>query len=97
MKVKTLRLENGIIKAVGYRAKREVVDETTAMRQLLKLGIKEYAIQLYKEGKITLQEAADLSNVSIRMMLDILLEHGIKGNVRMDQQNNALEYIMRFL
>jgi hypothetical protein len=97
MKVKTLRLGDEIIKAVGYRAKREVVDETTAMRQLLKLGIKEYAIQLYKEGKITLQEAADLSNVSIRMMLDILLEHGIKGNVRMDQQNNALEYIMRFL
>jgi predicted HTH domain antitoxin len=43
-------------------------------------------------GKMTLSEAADLSNVSMRKMLDVLEEHGIKGNVSMKQQIKALEY-----
>lgn len=95
MRSKTLRLADDILKAVSYRVKAEDVDEATAMRQLLKLGIKEYAVKLYKEGKITLQEAAELSNVSVRKMLDVLLEHGIKGNVRIDQQKKALEYVLK--
>jgi len=43
-------------------------------------------------GKITLGEAAELSGVSLRRMLDILAEHGVKGNVKMRQQIKALEY-----
>ena len=43
-------------------------------------------------GKITLGEAAELSGVSFRRMLDILAEHGVKGNVRMNQQIKALDY-----
>jgi len=42
---------------------------------------------------MTLSEAAELSNVSVRKMLDVLEEHGIKGNVSMEQQIKALEYV----
>lgn len=51
-----------------------------------------YAVNLYKIGKITLAEAAELSNVSLRKMIDILEEHGVKGNVTMKQQIRALYY-----
>ena len=47
-------------------------------------------------GKITLGEAADLSGVSLRRMLDILAEHGVKGNVKMNQQIKALDYAMNY-
>ena len=51
-----------------------------------------YVIDLYKARKITLEEAAELSGVSLRRMLDILAEHGVKGNVKMMQQVMALDY-----
>lgn len=51
-----------------------------------------YVIDLYKAGMITLEEAAELSGVSLRRMLDILAEHGVKGNVKMKQQVKALDY-----
>ena len=51
-----------------------------------------YAVNLYKIGKITLSEAAELSNVNLRKMIDILEEHGVKGNITMKQQTRALDY-----
>jgi len=49
-----------------------------------------YAANLYKIGKITLSDAAELSNVSKRKMLDMLEEYGIKGNVSLKQQIKAM-------
>ncbi|MFQ6137232.1 MAG: hypothetical protein ACE5PM_08640 [Candidatus Hydrothermarchaeales archaeon] len=92
MKTKTLRLPEDILKSVIYRAKREGVEESTAMRQLMKLGAIEYAVQLYRRGEITIQEAAGLSNTSVRRMLDVLLEHGVRGNITLGQQRKALDY-----
>ncbi|MGB7533734.1 MAG: UPF0175 family protein [Halobacteriota archaeon] len=51
-----------------------------------------YVTDLYKARKITLEEAAELSGVSLRRMIDILGEHGVKGNVKMMQQVKALDY-----
>ncbi|MFQ6052462.1 MAG: UPF0175 family protein [Candidatus Hydrothermarchaeota archaeon] len=95
MKTKTVRLPEDVLKGVLYRAKREDVDESTAIRQLIKLGMIEYAVKLYRSGEITLREAAELSNVSVRRMLEILMEHGVKGNVRLNQQEKALEYALK--
>ncbi|MCD6456296.1 MAG: UPF0175 family protein [Methanophagales archaeon] len=76
----------------SYRVKIEDVDESTAIRQFIRLGVMWYVVELYKAGKITLGEAAELSGVSLRRMLDILAEHGVKGNVKMGQQIKALNY-----
>lgn len=92
METRNVRLNNDVLKGVSYRAKMEDVDENTAIRQLMKLGLVLYAANLYKIGKITLSEAAELSNVSVRKMLDILEGSGIKGNLAMKQQIKALEY-----
>ncbi len=89
---KTVNLTEDILKGVSYRAKLEDVDESTAIRQFIKLGVMWYVVELYKRGKITLGEATELSGISLRRMLDILAEHGVKGNVRMNQQVKALNY-----
>ncbi len=92
METKTVRLTGDLLKGVSYRTMVEDVDESTAIRQLIRLGVEWYAVKLYKIGKITLPEAAELSNVSLRRMLSILEEHGVKGNVTMKQQIRALDY-----
>lgn len=89
---KRVHLTEDILKGVSYRATLEDVDESTAIRQFIKLGVMWYVVELYKRGKITLGEAAELSGISLRRMLDILAEHGVKGNVKMNQQIKALDY-----
>jgi len=89
---KKVHLNEDILKGVSYRVKLEDVDESTAIRQFIKLGVMWYVVELYKAGKITLGEAAELAGVSLRRMLDILIEHGVKGNVKMNQQVKTLEY-----
>lgn len=59
--------------------------------------MREYAINLYKERRITLREAAELADVSLREMLDILIEHGIKGNVALKQQQKSIKHVENLL
>lgn len=92
METKTVHLTEDILKGVSYRAKMEDIDESTAIKHFIRFGVMWYVVELYKAGKITLAEAAELSGVSLRRMLDILAEHGVKGNVKMKQQMKALEY-----
>jgi hypothetical protein len=73
---KAVRFPKKLLKTVRYMAKAEDVDESTAICQLLSIGAKNYAVDLYKHGKITLQEAAELADVTVREMIDILRDHG---------------------
>ena len=97
MITKTIRLPEELSAKINYRARKEDVDESDAIRQLIKLGLKEYAVNLYKDKKMTLREASELADVSLREMLDLLMEHGIKGNVTLKQQQKSLEYVEGFL
>ncbi|KUO39915.1 MAG: hypothetical protein APZ16_01610 [Candidatus Hadarchaeum yellowstonense] len=72
---------------------RKKIDESTAIRQLLALGAEGYAVELFRQGKVTLNEAAELAGVAVRQMIDLLQRHGVRGNVRLDQQKRALEFV----
>ncbi len=90
---KTVRLPEELFKVIEHRARHEKIDESTAIRQLLALGAEGYAVELFRQGKITLNEAAGLAGVTLRQMIDLLQRHGVKGNVRLDQQRRALEFM----
>lgn len=90
---KTTRLPHHLLRGINYRTKREKIDESTSLRQLITLGLQEYAVSLYKEGNISIREAAELCNESVREMLEILLNHGIKGNIQYETQKKSLEII----
>ena len=59
-------------------AKEKLEDRSTVMRELLALGLKEYmtqeALKQYADGKISLEKAAELADVSIWKFLDVLKE-----------------------
>jgi len=92
--VKNLRIPPDLLKAIQYRARRERLDESTAIRQLISLGAMEYAIHLYRDGKVTLNEAAEVAGLSPREMIETLWDHGVKGNVTVDQQRKALQSLL---
>jgi predicted HTH domain antitoxin len=91
--IKTVRIPERLYKVIRRRARTEDVDESTAIRQLLSMGARNYAIDLYRDGKVTLKEASQLANVTVREMIDMLLDRGIKGNVSLVQQKKAIEFI----
>ncbi|OGS46828.1 MAG: hypothetical protein A3K66_04015 [Euryarchaeota archaeon RBG_16_67_27] len=92
--VRSLRISEKLLRAVRDVARREHLDESTATRQLIALGATEYAVRLYREGKITLRDAAELADTTVRGMIDILLDHGVKGNVTATQERKAIEFVL---
>jgi len=40
-------------------------------------------------------EVADLANLTVRETIDLLLDRGVKGNIRADQQRKALDFITK--
>ena len=92
--VRSLRIPERLLKAVRDVARREHLDESTATRQLIALGATEYAVRLYREGKITLRDAAELADTTVRGMIETLLDHGVKGNVTATQERTAIEFVL---
>jgi len=93
--VKSLRLPPDLLKAVRHRARRERLDESTAMRQLMAMGAVEYAVRLYRHGSLTLNQAAEVAGLSPREMLQALVDRGAAGNVTLEQQRKALSEVMK--
>jgi predicted HTH domain antitoxin len=81
MKTKSLRIPKDMISAIELVEKEEKIEESTAMRKLIKIGFETYLGNLYKQGKVTLREAARLLNVSQIEAMNIFLDAGIKGNL----------------
>ena len=50
--------------AIELVEKEERIEESTAMRKLIRIGFETYTGNLYKQGKITLREASRLLNLS---------------------------------
>lgn len=47
-----------------YAIKEEHVDKSTALRQFLYFGARDYVMELYQNGRISLSKAAELLEVS---------------------------------
>jgi hypothetical protein len=92
--VRSLRIPERLLETVREVARREHLDESTVTRQLIALGATEYAVRLYREGKITLRDAAELADTTVRGMIDTLLDHGVKGNVTASQERKAIEFVL---
>lgn len=92
--VKSLRIPADLQRAIRDRAKRERLDESTATRQLLALGATEHAVRLYRDGAVTLNEAAEVAGVTPRDMMDVLADRGVRGNVTAQQQRKAVAHAL---
>jgi hypothetical protein len=69
---------------------REGIDEEGAMVMILDLGLKDYVVELYRQGDVTIREAAAILGLNLRQTLEIV-EKKIGGNVGREEAIRALE------
>jgi predicted HTH domain antitoxin len=81
MKTKSIRIPEEIVSALEVVKHKEKIEESSAMRKLIRIGFETYLGNLYKQGKITLREAANLLGINQIEAMDIFLDAGIKGNL----------------
>ena len=81
MKTKSIRIPKEMAEAIGLVEREEQIEESTAMRKLIRMGFEVYVGNLYREGKITLRRASQLLHRNQLEVMDLFLEAGIKGNL----------------
>lgn len=78
----TLRMEKHLRQQLDEMSEQEDRDRSEIVRELLQVGLREkrivHALELYKEGKITLWKAARTAGVSLWRMIDLLRERKIE-------------------
>ena len=77
--------------AIEIVEKEEKIEESTAMRKLIRIGFETYIGNLYKQGKVTLRQAAKLLNLSQIEAMNLFLDAGIKGNLDASDVMTSLE------
>lgn len=70
-----------MMSALQVVGKEEKLEPSTAMRKLIRIGYESYVGNLYKNGKVTLREAAALLNLNQLETIDLFLDAGITGNL----------------
>ncbi len=81
MKTKSIRIPKDMMAAIEIVEKEEKIEESTAMRKLIRIGFETYIGNLYKQGKVTLRQAAKLLNLSEIEAMNLFLDAGIRGNL----------------
>ena len=77
----SLRLPRETLRKLGELADKEGKDRSTLIRELLERGVKEkdidYAVELYRKGRVTGWRATQLAGVSLWNFYDVLGEKGV--------------------
>lgn len=81
MTVRLPREDIEIVKQISIENKK---DKSTIIRELVELGKIYYAIMQYRENKISLGKAAEISGLTISEMIDLLSKLGIKSNIELE-------------
>lgn len=81
MNAKSIRIPDDMLKAIELVQSREHIEESTAIRKLIRIGLEIYIARLYRQGAITLREAADRLGLDLVATVDLLMDYGITGNL----------------
>lgn len=82
MKVRSMRISEDIDQAIEYVSRAEKIEKAQSLRKLARLGFEQYVVKRYQEGKITLRDASQLLKLTLSQTIDLLMEMGVKGNIR---------------
>ena len=84
MITKSLRLSDSMVSAIREIGRAEQIEESVAMRKLLRMGYGLYLAEQYRAGRCTLRDVADRLELSLSETLDTLQRLGITGNTGAD-------------
>lgn len=89
--IQPIRLSEKITPLIELRANKERVSKSTAIRQFMYEGLEEYALNLCKEGRISIGKAAELLDKTIYEMQDLAREKGIVLSASEESQEKSEE------
>ncbi len=69
--------------------KKNGLDEEGAVKKIINLGIQDYVAELYRDGEISIREAAEILQLNFRQTYEIM-EKKVGGNVGSEQEIKAL-------
>ena len=89
----TVRVDEATFRDIEEAAELENVDRSTVARAFLKIGIKEArnrrALEMYREGKCTLWKAAQLADVPLREMMEMVEENKVPLHISPEDVDEA--------
>ena len=91
MQTKSLRLPEDLLASVRIVEEREHLEQAPAIRKLIRMGLQTYVAELYGQGRISLREVAARLGVTQSEAIDLLLERGVRGNLRADDVLASVE------
>ncbi len=89
-KTVSIRLEADDYNFLRSLAEADKEDLSTAVRDLVGRGRLLLAMERYREGKASLSKAAEVAGLSVTEMMDILAEHGIASDLRIEDYRESL-------
>jgi hypothetical protein len=95
MTTKTLRLSDNLAEAIRELGVAEHIEESTAMRKLLRMGYDTYLAEQYRGGRITLRDLAARMDLPLSEALEVLQRQGIAGNTGADDTLASLRSLGR--
>lgn len=89
-----MEIPENLINSLRKIKKYEPVEESLLLRQALEYGIrdveKELAVKLFSEGKTTISESAEIAQLSVGEMMELLSERGIKSKITLKDYEEGL-------
>lgn len=82
MNVTSIRIPAELKMAMEYVAKSEKIEKVQSLRKLAQVGFECYLARAYRDGKISLREAAHRLHLTLSQTVDLFSEMGVKGAIR---------------
>ncbi|MBI4140707.1 UPF0175 family protein [Candidatus Woesearchaeota archaeon] len=94
-----IRLDDEILRKVDIVSREEYADRSTIIRKLLTLGLNEITkrktAQAYREGRITLSEAAHKAGLTLWDFQHYLVDMGFVSSYSIEDINEELELLKK--
>ena len=81
MRARSLRLPDELLRSIETVERKEHIEQASAIRKLIRMGLETYVAGQYKQGLLTLPEAAKCLKTTLPETVDLLLERGVSGNL----------------
>ncbi|MBI2664330.1 hypothetical protein HYX10_03240 [Candidatus Woesearchaeota archaeon] len=93
------RLEKDIVRMIEDTASEERVDKTKALKELILIGRKQFLLrkhmELYRQGKCSIDKAAEKAGVTVSEMMQEAAKAGVKSTETLEDYRRGLELLSR--
>ncbi len=91
----TEEIERKLERLIGI----EKMERSALIRRILDIGIdeelKKHALELFRDKKVSLAKAAEIADISVREMMDLIKEKGISLHITIEDIREDFEAAMR--